>query len=99
MLGCLLSHTRRKAKSRTSTGILSLAFLLVPRFSGYIYIHIRIYYLSGHVLKFFNVYFFSRKQQQPQVERGDFSPCGTPTGLDSRDPYDLQLGKLNYKKK
>ncbi|XP_048329337.1 zinc finger CCCH domain-containing protein 53 isoform X1 [Ziziphus jujuba] len=33
-----------------------------------------------------------RKQQQQQVERGDFSPCGTPTGLDSRDPYDLQLG-------
>ncbi|KAM6595122.1 hypothetical protein CsatA_002825 [Cannabis sativa] len=33
-----------------------------------------------------------RKQQQPQVERGDFSPCGTPTGLDSRDPFDLQLG-------
>ncbi|PON74344.1 Splicing factor-like protein [Parasponia andersonii] len=33
-----------------------------------------------------------KKQQQPQVERGDFSPSGTPTGLDSRDPYDLQLG-------
>lgn len=33
-----------------------------------------------------------RKQQQQQVERGDFSPCGTPTGLDSRDPFDLQLG-------
>ncbi|KAF4361083.1 hypothetical protein F8388_016892 [Cannabis sativa] len=33
-----------------------------------------------------------KKQQQPQVERGDFSPCGTPTGLDSRDPFDLQLG-------
>ncbi|KAH9709963.1 zinc finger CCCH domain-containing protein 53 [Citrus sinensis] len=32
-----------------------------------------------------------RKQQQ-QVERGEFSPCGTPTGLDSRDPFDLQLG-------
>ncbi|XP_031284724.1 zinc finger CCCH domain-containing protein 53 isoform X1 [Pistacia vera] len=29
-----------------------------------------------------------RKQQQ-QVERGEFSPCGTPTGLDSRDPFDL----------
>ncbi|XP_062115602.1 zinc finger CCCH domain-containing protein 53 isoform X2 [Humulus lupulus] len=33
-----------------------------------------------------------KKQQQPQVERGDFSPCGTPTGLDSRDPFDIQLG-------
>lgn len=26
------------------------------------------------------------------MERGDFSPCGTPTGLDGRDPFDL--GKL-----
>ncbi|XP_021813219.1 zinc finger CCCH domain-containing protein 53-like isoform X1 [Prunus avium] len=34
---------------------------------------------------------FLMKQQQ-QVERGDLSPCGTPTGLDSRDPYDIQLG-------
>lgn len=34
-----------------------------------------------------------RKQQQ-QVDRGDFSPCGTPTGLDARDPFDLQVGKL-----
>ncbi|OMO90137.1 hypothetical protein COLO4_19331 [Corchorus olitorius] len=33
-----------------------------------------------------------RKQQQQQVERGEFSPCGTPTGLDSRDPFDIQLG-------
>ncbi|KAJ6307353.1 hypothetical protein OIU76_017196 [Salix suchowensis] len=33
-----------------------------------------------------------RKQQQQQAERGEFSPCGTPTGLDSRDPFDLQLG-------
>ncbi|XVE99891.1 hypothetical protein REPUB_Repub03eG0240300 [Reevesia pubescens] len=32
------------------------------------------------------------KKQQQQVERGEFSPCGTPTGLDSRDPFDLQLG-------
>lgn len=30
-------------------------------------------------------------QQQQQVDR-DFSPCGTPTGLDARDQYDLQLG-------
>ncbi|XP_020214246.1 zinc finger CCCH domain-containing protein 53 isoform X2 [Cajanus cajan] len=32
------------------------------------------------------------KKQQQQVDRGDFSPCGTPTGLDARDQYDLQLG-------
>ncbi|KAM1974217.1 hypothetical protein ACFX15_039146 [Malus domestica] len=32
------------------------------------------------------------KKQQQQGERGDLSPCGTPTGLDARDPYDLQLG-------
>ncbi|XP_019706300.1 zinc finger CCCH domain-containing protein 53 isoform X3 [Elaeis guineensis] len=31
-----------------------------------------------------------KKQQQQQAERGDFSGCTTPTGLDSRDPYDLQ---------
>ncbi|XP_028760579.1 zinc finger CCCH domain-containing protein 53 isoform X2 [Neltuma alba] len=31
-----------------------------------------------------------------QVERGDFSPCGTPTGLDARDPFDLQLGGRMY---
>ena len=30
------------------------------------------------------------RKQQSQVERGDYSPCGTPTGLDSRDPFDLQ---------
>ncbi|KAJ9685528.1 hypothetical protein PVL29_017534 [Vitis rotundifolia] len=33
-----------------------------------------------------------QQQQQQQVERGEFSACSTPTGLDSRDPYDLQLG-------
>ncbi|KAF1897004.1 hypothetical protein Lal_00034706 [Lupinus albus] len=32
------------------------------------------------------------KKQQQQVDRGDFSPCGTPTGLDARDQFDLQLG-------
>ncbi|KAL5143413.1 Zinc finger CCCH domain-containing protein 53 [Glycine soja] len=31
-------------------------------------------------------------KQQQQVDRGDFSPCGTPTGLDARDQFDLQLG-------
>lgn len=32
-----------------------------------------------------------RKQQQ-QGERGDYSACSSPTGLDARDPYDFQLG-------
>ncbi|KAK8484773.1 hypothetical protein V6N13_092479 [Hibiscus sabdariffa] len=34
------------------------------------------------------------KKQQLQMERGDFSPCGTPTGIDSspRDLFDLQFG-------
>lgn len=32
-----------------------------------------------------------RKQQQ-QMERGEFTGCGSPTGLDSRDPFDLHLG-------
>ncbi|XP_022745031.1 zinc finger CCCH domain-containing protein 53-like isoform X2 [Durio zibethinus] len=29
-----------------------------------------------------------QQQQQQQVERGEYSPCVTPTGLDSRDPFD-----------
>uniref|UniRef100_A0A5B7AZJ4 Zinc finger CCCH domain-containing protein 53-like n=1 Tax=Davidia involucrata TaxID=16924 RepID=A0A5B7AZJ4_DAVIN len=33
-----------------------------------------------------------KKQQQQQMERGEFSACGSPTGLDSRDPYDLPHG-------
>ncbi|PIA48719.1 hypothetical protein AQUCO_01400940v1 [Aquilegia coerulea] len=33
-----------------------------------------------------------QQQQQQQIDRGEFSVCTTPTGLDSRDPYDLQLG-------
>ncbi|KAK7323461.1 hypothetical protein VNO77_26935 [Canavalia gladiata] len=37
-----------------------------------------------------------RKQQQQQVDRGEFSPCGTPTGLDARDPFDLQVGGRMY---
>ncbi|CAL5423730.1 unnamed protein product [Camellia sinensis] len=32
------------------------------------------------------------QHQQQQMERGEFSACGGPTGLDSRDPYDLQHG-------
>ncbi|KAK4770606.1 hypothetical protein SAY87_031138 [Trapa incisa] len=38
-----------------------------------------------------------RKQQQQGMERGDFSPCGTPIGLDSRGgPLDLQLGSRSF---
>ncbi|XP_027344476.1 zinc finger CCCH domain-containing protein 53-like isoform X2 [Abrus precatorius] len=37
-----------------------------------------------------------KKQQQQQIDRGDFSPCGTPTGLDARDPFDLQVGGRMY---
>ncbi|XAR63493.1 hypothetical protein NMG60_11023448 [Bertholletia excelsa] len=35
-----------------------------------------------------------RKQQQlqQQMERGEYSACGSPTGLDSRDSCDFQLG-------
>ncbi|XP_050385807.1 zinc finger CCCH domain-containing protein 53 isoform X2 [Argentina anserina] len=32
------------------------------------------------------------QDRKQQMERGDLSPCGTPTGLDGRDPFDLQLG-------
>ncbi|XP_028776359.1 zinc finger CCCH domain-containing protein 53 isoform X1 [Neltuma alba] len=39
---------------------------------------------------------YRKQQQQQQVDRGDFSPCGTPTGLDARDPFDLQLGGRMY---
>ncbi|XP_022154334.1 zinc finger CCCH domain-containing protein 55-like [Momordica charantia] len=33
-----------------------------------------------------------QQHQQQQLERGDFSPCLSPSGLDARDPYDLNLG-------
>lgn len=32
-----------------------------------------------------------KQQQQQQLERGEFS-CSSPSGLDCREPYDLQLG-------
>ncbi|KAJ4724344.1 Zinc finger CCCH domain-containing protein [Melia azedarach] len=36
-----------------------------------------------------------RKQQQ--FERGNMSPCSSPSGVDSRDPYDLRFGsKMLY---
>ncbi|OWM78417.1 zinc finger CCCH domain-containing protein 53 isoform X2 [Punica granatum] len=38
-----------------------------------------------------------KKQQQQAMERGEFSPCGTPTGLDSRaGPFDLHLGTRSF---
>ncbi|KAI4333059.1 hypothetical protein L6164_017912 [Bauhinia variegata] len=39
---------------------------------------------------------YRKQQQQQQVDRGDYSPCGTPTGLDARDPFDIQLGGRMY---
>lgn len=35
-----------------------------------------------------------RQHQQQQLERGEFAPCLSPSGLDSREPYDLHVGKL-----
>lgn len=41
----------------------------------------------------FLVEFCCRKQQQQEVMDREFSSCGTPTGLDSRnEPFDLRLG-------
>nr|XP_023903778.1 zinc finger CCCH domain-containing protein 22-like isoform X2 [Quercus suber]POE46049.1 zinc finger ccch domain-containing protein 22 [Quercus suber] len=31
-------------------------------------------------------------QQQQQLERGEYSMCSSPSGLDSREPFDLHLG-------
>ncbi|CAK9170308.1 unnamed protein product [Ilex paraguariensis] len=33
-----------------------------------------------------------KKQQQQQMDRGEFSACLSPSGLDSREPYDLPFG-------
>ncbi|XP_031091489.1 zinc finger CCCH domain-containing protein 53-like isoform X2 [Ipomoea triloba] len=35
---------------------------------------------------------FRKQHQQQEMERGEFPGCGSPSGLESRDPYDLQLG-------
>ncbi|CAI8596092.1 unnamed protein product [Vicia faba] len=35
-------------------------------------------------------------KKQLQMDRGDFSPCGTPTGLNGGDPFDLQAGGRMY---
>ena len=44
------------------------------------------------------IYLFVRKQQQQQqqqqLDKGDFS-CSSPSGLDCREPYELQLGELS----
>ena len=34
------------------------------------------------------------QHQQQQLERGEFAPCLNPSRLDSREPYDLHVGKL-----
>lgn len=37
------------------------------------------------------------EKRQQQFERGNMSPCSSPSGVDSRDPYDLHLGtKMLY---
>ncbi|KAG8638306.1 zinc finger CCCH domain-containing protein 53 [Manihot esculenta] len=33
-----------------------------------------------------------KHQQQQQLERGEYSACSSPSGLDSREPFDLHLG-------
>ena len=38
-----------------------------------------------------------QQQQQQQLERGEFSLCSSPSGLDSREPFDLQFGKQMIK--
>ncbi|XVF19314.1 hypothetical protein REPUB_Repub11eG0100000 [Reevesia pubescens] len=37
-----------------------------------------------------------RQHLQQQFERGNFSPCSSPSGLDSREPYDLHVGAKMY---
>ncbi|KAJ9164323.1 hypothetical protein P3X46_023916 [Hevea brasiliensis] len=33
-----------------------------------------------------------QQQHQQQIERGEYSACSTPLGIDSREPFDLHLG-------
>ncbi|KAA3455364.1 zinc finger CCCH domain-containing protein 55-like isoform X1 [Gossypium australe] len=41
--------------------------------------------------------YFRRQHLQQQFERGNFSPCSSPSGLDSRESHDLHLGaKMFY---
>ncbi|KAL9455125.1 hypothetical protein AB3S75_010521 [Citrus x aurantiifolia] len=36
------------------------------------------------------------EKRQQQFERGNMSPCSSPSGVDSRDPYDLHLGSKMF---
>ena len=38
-----------------------------------------------------------RKQQPQQLERGEFGACLSPSGLDSRESFDLPIGKQKIK--
>jgi hypothetical protein len=35
---------------------------------------------------------YRRQHQQQQLERGDFSPCLSPSGFDSKEPFDFHIG-------
>ncbi|XP_065867338.1 zinc finger CCCH domain-containing protein 53-like [Euphorbia lathyris] len=35
---------------------------------------------------------YRKQPHQQQMERGDYSACSSPSGLDSREPFDLHLG-------
>ena len=95
MLECLLSLTRRRAKSQTSTGTHPLFLLLCYLFFFFSFFFLVIV-LSLFWMSSLMFLVICRKQQQ-QVDRGDFSPCGTPTGLDARDhQFDLQLGSWTF---
>ncbi|KAL2461191.1 RNA-binding (RRM/RBD/RNP motif) family protein [Abeliophyllum distichum] len=37
-----------------------------------------------------------RHRKQPQMERGEYTGCGSPTGMESRDSYDLQIGTRTF---
>lgn len=38
-----------------------------------------------------------QQHQQQQFEKGDFSPGLSPSGFDSKEPYDLRLGnQISY---
>ncbi|KAL2478407.1 Zinc finger CCCH domain-containing protein 55 [Forsythia ovata] len=37
-----------------------------------------------------------RHRKQPQMERGEYTGCNSPTGLETRDSYDLQLGTRTF---
>lgn len=41
--------------------------------------------------------FRKQQHQQQQMEKCEYSACSSPTGLDSREPFDLHLGKQTRK--